>query len=65
MNCPNCGSSNCFPMTETKSTDFDNVNACCGFLLWGPIGILCGLCGSGETTTKQYWKCGDCGRNFK
>lgn len=66
MKCPNCGSDNCFPITETNTKGFDAGNACCGyFLLGGPLGLLCGLCGTGETKTKQYWKCGNCGSSFK
>lgn len=31
----------------------------------GPIGLLCGLCGSGYSTTSEYWVCHECGTKFQ
>jgi len=76
MKCPKCGSNNTFsqPVTETtskgKTKGFGVIKACLGFLLAGPFGILCGLCGMGKgrtktkTTTKVIHTCQECGRTF-
>ena len=68
MRCPKCGSKKCqfITTTNTHSSGFGCFDACCGFLILGPVGILCGLCGSGtSTTTKEYWICNECGRKFQ
>ena len=67
VTCPKCGGHNCQPMTETNVTGggYNAGNGCCGYLLFGPLGLLCGACGSGTTTThRTYWICRDCGRRF-
>lgn len=67
MQCPNCGGRNCTLMTETttKKDGYSAADGCCGFVLLGPIGLLCGACGSGEETkTKTYWVCQNCGKKF-
>jgi len=64
MKCPKCGSDSCFPISNTDIKGFGAGEGCCGFILFGPIGLLCGLCGMGEGRRKEYWKCGNCGRNF-
>ena len=41
---------------------------CCGWILFGPLGLLCGLCGTGvksQTQTKTYWMCRSCGNKFR
>ena len=58
MKCPNCGSENCqfIATTETHGKSFSFSNACCGSILLGPIGILCGACGTGvHSKTHEYW----------
>lgn len=68
MKCPKCKSENCqyIAMSETNSTGFNSGNACCGLILMGPMGLLCGLCGNEtKTTTKEYWICQNCGNKFK
>ena len=68
MKCPKCGSENCkfYTKTELNSSLFSLDKACCGTIFLGPLGILCGLCGSNlSTTTKEYWVCHDCGNKFK
>lgn len=65
--CPSCGGRNCTLMTETttKKGGYSASDGCCGYILFGPIGLLCGACGSGEeTTTKTYWMCQNCGNKF-
>ena len=67
MKCPNCGSENCqyITTTETHGKGFSASNACCGSILLGPLGVLCGACGTGvHSTTHEYWICNTCGRRF-
>ena len=67
MKCPNCGSENCqfIATTETHGKSFSFSNACCGSILLGPIGILCGACGTGvHSKTHEYWICNTCGKRF-
>lgn len=67
MQCPNCGGRNCTLMTETttKKDGYSVSDGCCGFVLLGPIGLLCGACGAGEETkSKTYWVCQNCGNKF-
>ncbi len=68
MVCPNCGSSNCQIITETRTEgkDFSAGKGICGWLLAGPVGILCGFCTKGKQTfTESYWVCNNCGRKWK
>lgn len=60
MKCPNCGSENCqyITTTETHGGGISWGDACCGTVLLGPVGILCGFCGSEvHTRTKEYCIC--------
>lgn len=47
MQCPKCGNTNLqiITETETKGKDFSATKGCCGAVLFGWIGILCGACG--------------------
>lgn len=63
MNCPKCGSTNCNFISSTHTKRGSFCDACCGFALLGPIGILCGFCDSGSST-KEYWVCNNCGSKF-
>ena len=68
MICPKCGFNGCQIVTETISQgkDFSAGKGCCGALLLGPIGILCGACGKGkEVKSTNYWICNNCGNKFK
>lgn len=67
VHCPQCGSRNCSMVidSKTKTSSFGLGDACCGYILFGPIGLLCGACGRDSTTkTKTYWLCGNCGKKF-
>lgn len=67
IKCPHCGSNNCQPMTETKVSGggYDPGSGCCGYILFGPLGLLCGACNSGTTSSNRtYWICRNCGRRF-
>ncbi len=68
MRCPKCGSDTCQIITETTTTgkDFSAGKGCCGYILLGPVGLLCGICGEGkQTNSKSYWICSHCGRKFR
>lgn len=63
MICPKCGSENCHFVSQTNTSNGSFCDGCCGFILFGPIGILCGLCGR-DTNTKEFWVCDNCGAKF-
>ncbi len=66
--CPVCGCDNCQVINETTTSgkDFSAGKACCGAVLLGPFGILCGACGKGkQTQNAAYWICPQCGHKFK
>ena len=74
--CPHCGSINISftPISATNTTGktkgFGSISACLGFILFGWVGVLCGLCGMGkgktttQTTTKVIKVCQNCGYRF-
>lgn len=64
MICPKCESENCQFVSHSHTTSGSFCDGCCGFLLLGPVGILCGLCGR-DTETKEFWVCNDCGCKFQ
>ncbi len=63
MRCPNCGSEHVQYATKTSGGGFSFLDSCCGYIMLGPLGLLCGACGSG-TSTKEFWICHDCGHKF-
>ncbi len=72
LNCPNCGSDNLHPITEYNTTTsgggYGAGKGCLGYILLGPLGLLCGACGSSSKTTstsKTFWICGNCGNKFR
>ena len=68
VHCPRCGSYDVMPVSEvsTNGKDFSASDACCGYLLCGPLGLLCGATGKGkQTTTTTYWMCKGCGNKFQ
>ena len=68
VHCPRCKSYDLVPVSEvsTKGKDFHASDACCGYLLCGPLGLLCGATGKGkQTITTTYWMCKGCGNKFK
>ena len=67
MKCSRCGG-DCQIITETNSEgqDFSASKGCCGVILLGPIGILCGLCGEGrKINSTSFWICNQCGNKFR
>jgi ribosomal protein L37AE/L43A len=69
MQCPKCGSTNVQAVSEitSKTKGFGLCKGSLGAILFGPVGLLCGLCGMGKskTTTDVLWVCGKCGNKFK
>ncbi len=68
MFCKKCGGANCQIINEIKTTgkDFSATKGCCGAILLGPIGILCGACGEGrKVENAQYWICNNCGNKWR
>ncbi len=68
MKCPKCNNETCNMINEVTTTgkDFSAGKGICGAVLFGPIGILCGLCGQKKKTyNTNYWVCGSCGNKFR
>lgn len=69
MICPKCKADGCQAITETSGSTkgFSAGKGCCGILMLGPFGWLCGLCGmgKGKTESTTYWICSNCGHKFK
>ena len=70
--CPHCGNKDLLVTTETntqtKGSNYSGGKGCLGFLLFGPLGLLCGSCGKGKettTTNDTYFVCSKCGKRFK
>ncbi len=63
MRCPRCGSEHVQYATKTTGGGFSFLDSCCGYIMLGPLGLLCGACGSG-TSTQEFWICHDCGHKF-
>ncbi len=64
MKCPKCNSEDIHFVKNTSGKDFSFGNACCGSIVLGPFGWLCGACGSGKKT-EEFWICKNCGHKFK
>ncbi len=68
LKCPKCGVANCTPITETTTSgkNFSVGKGFCGYVLLGPLGILCGVCGQDkQTNSTTYWMCHNCGNKFQ
>ena len=74
--CPNCKSRKLQLISETDTSSttsgggYSGGKGCLGYLLLGPIGLLCGACGSQSKTvtansTRRFWVCQDCGNKFR
>lgn len=70
--CPNCHSQDVFPTTETETSvsggGYGFGGGCCGWILFGPIGLLCGFCGRGvrsKSINRKFWLCRACGHKFR
>ena len=68
LKCPRCYSSDIMPVSEvsTKGKNFRAGDACCGYMICGPLGLLFGATGKGkQTITTTYWMCRGCGNKFQ
>jgi hypothetical protein len=65
MSCPKCGSNNIQIVTDMKVKGFSAGKGCCGWLIFGPIGVLCGLCGMGKGRAEHLRMCANCGHKFR
>ncbi|MBQ8249143.1 MAG: hypothetical protein IJY93_04580 [Clostridia bacterium] len=74
--CPKCKSRNLQIVTntefssQTKGGGYSTGKGCCGYILLGPLGLLCGGLGSKSKTTvtsksTTTWTCLDCGNKFR
>lgn len=65
MRCPKCASENVQVHYDVEKQGFSGGKGCCGWLLLGPIGLLCGLCGKSKVKSEEkYWVCNNCGTKF-
>ncbi|ERJ11334.1 hypothetical protein [Haloplasma contractile] len=62
IKCPNCHSPNIHFVTIQSGSDYSAANGCCGFILFGPLGLLCGLLSNKRTATIR--KCINCNHEF-
>ena len=71
--CPFCsaGHEYCHPIAKvnvkTSGGGYRFCNGCCGYILLGPIGLLCGACGSSAKTkvrNETWFVCSKCGKEF-
>ena len=56
--CPKCGGRNCQLISETdyRSGKYGFGKGCCGYILFGLPGLICGLCGmESKSKTRSYW----------
>lgn len=68
MNCKKCKSDNVHVINEVKvkGGGYSFTNACCGRVMLGPVGYLCGLCGrKPKAKNTKYWACNNCGYTWK
>ena len=72
MRCPECGNEEMKLLRDTDVTtsgkNYSGGQGCLGFLMFGPLGLLCGSCGQGQKTQvkeKTYWVCSKCGHKFR
>ena len=70
--CPNCGNEYLQMTVETQVTttgsSYSAGKGCLGYLLFGPLGLLCGGCGQSQHTTstnKTFCVCSACGNKFR
>lgn len=76
VHCPNCGCNELSIISETITSNvttgggYSGSKGCAGFLLFGPLGLLCGSCGNKSKTTTtntniNYFICNGCGKKFR
>lgn len=67
--CPYCGAKGCQMVqrnsTKVTQSGYGCGSGCCGLILLGPFGLLCGLCGSGskvDIKNEIWFMCPSCGK---
>lgn len=76
VKCPRCGEHNLYPLNETSTSvqtsggGYSSSKGCLGWLLVGPVGLLCGGMGQKQRTSvstvhKLFWVCNECGFKFR
>lgn len=63
VRCPKCGSTQVQFVNETQVKGYSTSEGCCGLILLGPLGLLCGLCGTGGKSQVKRM-CLKCGNKF-
>ena len=64
IRCPKCHSDSVQFVHETQKKGFRANDSCCGYILFGPLGLLCGAFGMNDTSTTEFWICSKCGTKF-
>lgn len=73
FSCPSCRADSefCYPVVKTNvktsGGGYSFWNGCCGLILLGPLGLLCGACGGSVRTkvrSETWWVCRQCGKEF-
>ena len=72
IKCPGCGSNSLRIIeshhTYTTDREYDVGSGICGAIIFGPLGLLCGLCGADKkyshTSVSSYYICNECGKKF-
>ena len=62
--CPSCESKHVQVVIEGHTLGYNAGNGCCGALLFGPLGLLCGACGMGGKHQNAKRMCLKCGKKF-
>lgn len=76
IHCPRCGCNDLQAIVETSTSvrttgsNYSGTKGCLGWLLFGPLGLLCGSIGQKQrmyvdTTNTNYWVCSECGNKFR
>lgn len=62
MRCPHCGSENVTVLSQENKKGYGFCTGLLGFIIFGLPGLICGLCGMGETKSHDVTiVCGNCG----
>ncbi len=79
IHCPKCGATGLQNSVEQELSmktqakgGYSGTSACLGWLLFGPLGLLCGNCGGKQKITtnvnnknRSFWVCNHCGYKFR
>lgn len=62
MQCPRCGSTNVVVLQQEHRKGYGVCSGLLGYICFGWIGLICGMCGVGKTTGySAQIACGNCG----